>query len=206
MNDIGNSSLEAIFFGEFPSYEDQRTEDKMTNKSYTYNIKIDELINDIKNLQPQQQLSSCKESIKLLLSLYKELKQKATIPLPKRLPNPGDDYPRYPGRENAIEWLKMHWKAYLKYFGATENLLFQDQLGKLDSNLLQALKNQISRDNRNGDSNIKLSQIVPPKKDRITHEIKNLSSEDIKEFNRMKSVVRQGFRSGLLPKRTQNLG
>lgn len=130
------------------------------------------------------------------------MRENLTVKLGKELtiPNPGE-FPLYPGKVDAVEWLEDHWKAYLKYFGAEKDILFQDQLGKLDPCLLQALKNQIARKNRIEDSKVKLSHIVPPKKDRITHEIENLSPEEVKSFYRMKSVVRQGFRAGLLPER-----
>lgn len=131
-----------------------------------------------------------------MLDILKESKKEVTARVTPVLPQPGE-FPLYPGRVDAIKWLGKYWGKYLKYFGAHQDVLFQDLLGKLDPGLLQALKNQIRLKNRTTQFSTKLAQILPPKKERITCELQKLTQDEISKYYKLRSAVRQRSRKGL---------
>lgn len=114
----------------------------------------------------------------------KELQPSPNLPECPPLPKPDEDYPRYPSHGDAIAWLKEHWGKYLKYFGAAEDRLYQDQLKERDSPLLAALKNGTYRQRLQTD-NLKLADILPPKTDRIRKEVEEMGQEQIRNGLRL---------------------
>lgn len=144
------------------------------------------------------------DAIGLMQKHLQKTKEEITVRIGLTLPKAGE-FKAYPGRLNAIKWLKDNWGKYLRYCGANEDVLFQDQLGKLDPKLLTAVKNQLRRErNRAGTPPVKLADIVPPKEKRITQELSNLTPEELKESYKKGSILRQRRRKMLA--RTQQNG
>lgn len=118
------------------------------------------------------------------IALYQEIARQAREKLfnekagkiPSKNPNP------YPGtHEDALEWLKNVWGKYLKFFGADDDYIYQDQLAKLDPLLMNALRYNKKYRNRIEDQDLKLADIIPTKKDRLSKEIAALDPETRKE-------------------------
>jgi hypothetical protein len=134
---------------------------------------------------------SVEEPLKQILQALRQKKGEIFL----RLPKPGEDYPRYPGETDALAWLEKHWGKFLKYFNQNldRDYLYQDQLGKLDSKLLQALKGQITYKKKKGefDEESTLGDFVPPKKKRVDLEAGSVSAEDIKEACRLGMATRR---------------
>ncbi|MCB1593052.1 MAG: hypothetical protein KDI90_11445 [Alphaproteobacteria bacterium] len=125
-----------------------------------------------------------RELAKVSQDKVKELQPSPNLPECHPLPKPDEDYPRYPGHGDAIAWLKEHWGKYLKYFGAAENRLYQDQLKERDAPLLATLKNGTYRQRLQTD-NLKLADILPPKTDRIRKEVEEISQDQIRNGLRL---------------------
>lgn len=124
------------------------------------------------------------ELAKVSQDKVKELQPSPNLPECHPLPKPDEDYPRYPGHGDAIAWLKEHWGKHLKYFGAAENRLYQDQLKERDGPLLAALKNGTYRQRLQTD-NLKLADILPPKTNRIRKEVEEMGQEQIRNGLRL---------------------
>ncbi len=84
--------------------------------------------------------------------------------LKSNLPQTGQ-YIVYPGRLDSLEWLEKHWGKYLKKFNKDKDFIFQDQLRRLDPNLMKAVENQCCR---NG---LKVKDFIAPKKERTDMEL-----------------------------------
>jgi hypothetical protein len=115
------------------------------------------------------------------------------------LPKPGENYPLYPGRTDALRWLEKHWGRFLKHFkpDLDRDYLYQDQLGKRDPKLLRAVIDQVAYKKKRGEfsKETTLSEFVPPKKKRIDLEIESVSAgvrtEDIKEIHRIGAAIKR---------------
>jgi hypothetical protein len=117
------------------------------------------------------------EKVRVVLESEKSAIERQHVP---QLPNPSDNYPRYPGHgEDALKWLETHWGRYLKNFGADKDYLYQDQLRKLDPKLISTLKTMRYRDYI-AESGKKLRDIIPIKSDRLTEKINTLLCNDIR--------------------------
>lgn len=129
---------------------------------------------DSKFITDRQKLDFFDTIINKLSDCKKEI-EKINTP---QLPNVGDNYPRYPGSpEDALEWLRIHWGKYLKYFIADKNYLFQDQLWKLDKKLMSALTSNRRYRNHMELIGIKIRDIVPKKSERITNDINRINND-----------------------------
>ncbi len=93
---------------------------------------------------------------------------------------------KYPGpHENALEWIKEVWGDYLKFFGADDDYIYQDQLANLDKKLMDALRYNRKYRNEVESKGLKLSDIIPTKKDRLDKEIANLDPDVTKKIKRL---------------------
>lgn len=103
-----------------------------------------------------------------------------------------EEKPKYPGpHEDALEWLKSVWGDYLKFFGADEDYIYQDQLAKLDPRLMCALRNHSKYKNRLEKGGLKLSNIIPTKKDRITKEINSIDKDMREKIRKIEWVIQK---------------
>lgn len=118
-----------------------------------------------------------------LSSLIEEIHQKVKVI---------EEKPKYPGpHEDALEWLKSVWGDYLKFFGADEDYIYQDQLTKLDPRLMCALRNHSKYKNRLEKGGLKLSNIIPTKKDRITKEINSIDKDMREKIRKIEWVIQK---------------
>lgn len=130
-----------------------------------------------KNLSPSEKVNLL-EAARVALDSEKYAIERQHVP---QLPNPSDNYPRYPGHgEDALKWLETHWGRYLKNFGADKDYLYQDQLRKLDPKLISTLKTMRYRASIDN-SGKKLRDIIPIKSDRLTERINTLLCKDLKD-------------------------
>lgn len=85
---------------------------------------------------------------------------------------------KYPAGEgiDSFEWLRVHWGHRLRYFGAPEDSLFQDQLRRIDPGLLRSLQNRVNylRSRGGVGSPLSLRDIIPTKIDRASRRIERL--------------------------------
>lgn len=150
---------------------------RMAKKRSSKGVDTDRLLSDIKKSFARvsnegrmtfQQKISFLESVRISLDSEKTALERRHTP---QLPTPDSDYPRYPGcGEDALKWLETHWGQYLKYFGADKDYLYQDQLRKLDPELIVAIT--CGKYKKIIESNgMKIRDIIPRKSDRITEKI-----------------------------------
>lgn len=115
------------------------------------------------------------------------MKLKSTVPsLPEPDPT-GKSYQLFIPRTDALKHLEQHWKTWLRYYSPElgRDYLFQDQLQKLDAQLLAALRNRMKNDFSTGKSSAKIADIVPPRRARTDAEIAELPASVRKKLARL---------------------
>ncbi len=133
------------------------------------------------------------------ISLLREIEDKTRLAIeqleapPTPLPEPdttGKSYDLYQKRTNAVEHLEKAWGKWLKRFNPSldRDYLHQDELDKRDPDLMMALRNQVKYQNSHGKSELKLRDIIPPKKSRLDNEIKSILREKPKDIKRIIST------------------
>lgn len=101
------------------------------------------------------------------------------------LPNTTDNYERYKPRTDAIEHLQRVWGRYLTYFGAKEDVLYQQDLWRLDEGLMSAICSQIKYKNKTGKMEDKVADVIKPMKEKVKKQVIGLSEEEIKKSGRI---------------------
>lgn len=95
----------------------------------------------------------------------------------------------YPGlHEDALEWLKNIWGSYLKFFGADDDRIYQDQLYDLDKPLMNTLRYNSKYRREIESKGLKLADIIPTKKERLSKEIKALAPKTRYEVLKLERV------------------
>lgn len=100
---------------------------------------------------------------------------------PPALPLPPEDYEPYQPRTDAMEHLQKWFSNYLTYFGAKEDLIFQQDLRQLDEPLMVALDNQVRYKNRTGKMTDKVADLIKPLEEKINKQLSNIHLSDIKK-------------------------
>ncbi|MEH6446528.1 MAG: hypothetical protein V7784_21740 [Oceanospirillaceae bacterium] len=93
--------------------------------------------------------------------------------------------------DNPLSYLEKQYGKYLKYFGAPENTLYLDQLGKIDQTFKSALKSHILRKQEI------VSDYIPTKSERIAIELKyfmeKINENDVRMVNKINALKSKVF-------------
>lgn len=115
----------------------------------------------------------------------------------KQLPIPPIGYQPYQPRTDALEHLKKWFGNYLTYFGAEEDLLFQQDLRRLDEDLMIALDSQIRYRHKTGEMTVKVRDVIKPLTEKIKRELKSYSKQEITESGRLYQAAQKYHRNNL---------